>query len=47
MLLRTSTTYAPWTVIEAVSKPFARVKIAETVREHLEARIRNAKKAGS
>jgi polyphosphate kinase 2 (PPK2 family) len=44
MLLRTSTTYAPWTVIEAVSKPFARVKVAETVREQLEARLKISKK---
>lgn len=31
MLLRTSTTYAPWTVVESNSKFFARVKTLETV----------------
>jgi polyphosphate kinase 2 (PPK2 family) len=40
MLLRTSTTYAPWTVVEAVSKPFARAKVVETVLERLEARLK-------
>ena len=31
MLLKTSTTYAPWTVVEADDKPFARIKIMRTV----------------
>jgi len=31
MLLRTSTTYAPWTVVEAEDKYFARVKVLKTV----------------
>ena len=39
MLLRTSTTYAPWTVVEANSKYFARVKILETVVQALKKRI--------
>ena len=31
MILRTSTTYAPWTIVEADSKYYARIKILETV----------------
>ena len=31
MILRTSTTYAPWTIVEANSKYYARIKILETV----------------
>ena len=31
MILRTSTTYAPWTIVEANSKPYARIKVLETV----------------
>jgi len=43
MLLRTSTTYAPWTIVEAGCKPYARVKVAETVREHLETRLKKVR----
>ena len=39
MLYRTSTAYAPWTIVEAVNKPFARVKVAETVVAELEKRL--------
>jgi polyphosphate kinase 2 (PPK2 family) len=39
MLLHTSTAYAPWTIIEANDKPFARVKVAETVVGRLEERL--------
>jgi len=39
MLLRTSTDYAPWTIVEAVDKPFARVKVIETVKEQLDAAL--------
>jgi len=35
MLERTSTPHAPWTVVEAESKRFARVKVAETVADRL------------
>ena len=35
MLMRTSTDYAPWTIVEAVDKPFARVKVIETVRDQI------------
>ena len=40
MLHRTSTEYAPWTIVEAVDKPFARVKVIETVRERLESALK-------
>ena len=39
MLLRTSTKHAPWTVVEGNSKPFARVKVLETVRDELKKRL--------
>ena len=35
MLLKTSTPDAPWTVVEANDKPFARVKVMETVEDTL------------
>lgn len=44
MLVRTSTTYAPWIVVEGNCKYYARVKILKTVVEALEAKIREAKK---
>ena len=44
MLVRTSTTYAPWTIIEGNSKYFARVKVLETVVEAMEEKIREVKK---
>ena len=40
MLFRTSTTYAPWTIVEADNKLFARVKVVETVRRQLENRLK-------
>ena len=40
MLVRTSTTYAPWIVVEGNSKYYARVKILETVVDALEAKIK-------
>ena len=39
MLVRTSTTYAPWIIVEANSKYYARVKVLETVVEALEKKI--------
>ena len=39
MLVKTSTTYAPWTIVEANSKRYARIKILETVVEALENRL--------
>lgn len=40
MLVRTSTTYAPWTVVEANSKLYARVKVLETVVDAIEERLK-------
>jgi len=39
MFERTSTEYAPWHLVEAESKRYARVKVVETVCELVEARI--------
>ena len=39
MVRRTSTEVAPWHLVEAESKRFARVKIVETVCERIEARL--------
>lgn len=39
MLLRTSTTYAPWVIVEADSKYYARIKVLKTVVEAIEARL--------
>ena len=40
MLIRTSTTYAPWIVVEGNSKYYARVKVLRTVVEAIEARLK-------
>ena len=40
MLVRTSTTYAPWIVVEGNDKHFARVKVLETVVDALEKKIK-------
>lgn len=40
MLVRTSTTYAPWTIVEANSKQYARVKVLETVVNAIEERLK-------
>lgn len=39
MLFRTSTAYAPWTIVEANSKYYARIKALRTVIEAVEARL--------
>lgn len=44
MLVRTSTTYAPWIVIEGNCKYFARVKILQEVVNAMEIKIKNIKK---
>ena len=36
MLQRTSTTYAPWTILEANCKLYARIKALRTVAEALQ-----------
>ncbi|MDO5407050.1 MAG: polyphosphate:AMP phosphotransferase [Eubacteriales bacterium] len=45
MLVRTSTTYAPWIVVEGNCKYYARVKVLQTVVDALEAKIRQVKEA--
>jgi len=39
MLFRTSTSHAPWTIVESNSKPYARLKVLETVISSIEERI--------
>ncbi len=39
MLIRTSTTYAPWIIVEGNSKYYARIKVLETVVKTLEERL--------
>ena len=39
MLLRTSTTYAPWIIVEGNDKYYARVKVLETVVHAIEKKI--------
>ena len=40
MLLRTSTGYAPWIVVEGNDKYYARIKVLETVVNALERRLK-------
>jgi len=40
MLFRTSTPYAPWTIVESNCKWHARVKVLDTVREAIEKRLK-------
>ena len=40
MLIRTSTDYAPWVVVEGNDKYYARVKVLRTVAEAIEARLK-------
>lgn len=44
MLVRTSTTYAPWTIVEGNSKYYARVKVLKTVVEALEKKVKEVEK---
>ena len=39
MLERTSTTYAPWTLVENENKPWGRVKVLEVLNERIAARL--------
>lgn len=43
MLLRTSTAYAPWTIVESNSKYFARIKTLKTVVEIAESKLKDLK----
>ncbi len=47
MLARTSTPVAPWTVVEAQDKLFARVKVVKTIVDALERALAKPKKAAS
>lgn len=40
MLVRTSTTYAPWIIVEGNSKYYARIKVLKTVVDAMEARLK-------
>lgn len=44
MLVRTSTTYAPWIVVEGNCKYYARVKVLETVVETMERKVKEHKR---
>ncbi|MCI7767231.1 MAG: polyphosphate:AMP phosphotransferase [Oscillospiraceae bacterium] len=44
MLRRTSTVYAPWNVIEANDKPFARIKTMDIIIDAVEKRLKEEKK---
>lgn len=46
MLVRTSTTYAPWIVVEGNNKYYARVRVLQAVVDALEAQIRKVKDEG-
>ncbi len=39
MLLHTSTSYAPWTVVEAENKLYARVKVVKTIADAIDKRL--------
>lgn len=41
MLIKTSTSYAPWIVVEANNKLYSRVKVLETIADTIEAAIKN------
>lgn len=43
MLIRTSTTYAPWVVVEGNDKRYARVKVLQTVVDALEKKVKEVK----
>lgn len=40
MLIRTSTSYAPWIIVEGNCKYYARIKVLETVVDALEKRLK-------
>ena len=44
MLLRTSTEYAPWIVVEGNDKYYARIKVLQTVAEAIEKRLKAERK---
>jgi len=46
MVDRTSTLYAPWTLVEANSKNFARIKVLTTLCDKIEAKLKELRDAG-
>lgn len=40
MLMRTSTSYAPWMIVEGNDKYYARIKVLETVTDAIEKRLK-------
>lgn len=44
MIIRTSTTYAPWIIVEANSKYYARIKVLESVIDALEKRLQTIRR---
>ncbi len=46
MLIRTSTTYAPWVIVEGNDKYYARIKVLRTVVEAIEARLKKLDQQG-
>lgn len=46
MVDRTSTLHAPWTIVEANDKYFARIKILKTICQHIEAKLKELHKNG-
>ena len=44
MIIRTSTNHAPWVIVEANDKYYARIKVLETVVTALEKRMEETKK---
>lgn len=43
MLFRTNTDYAPWIIVESNSKPYARIKVLETVTSMIEKKLKAIK----
>lgn len=44
MIQRTSTSYAPWTIVESVDKYYARIKVLQTVVDAIEAALKKRRK---
>ena len=40
MIIKTSTSYAPWTIVEGNCKYYARIKVLETVVNEIEKRLK-------
>ena len=43
MVIRTSTSYAPWIIVEGNDKYYARVKVLESVVNAIERRLKESK----